>query len=106
MKIKESSQAQDHQISDILMEIQQFKTKYSSSIEEYQIGKPIGKGAYAEVRLAIHKSTKHKLAIKIYEKSRMKDSGWKRAVLKEIRILSSLSHPNIIRLYEAFSSES
>ena len=35
-------------------------------LENYQIGKPIGEGAYAVVYVCYHKSTMKKYAIKIY----------------------------------------
>ena len=69
------------------------------------MGWQIGKGAYAEVWLATHKTTKFRVAIKVYEKSWLVDSSRKRAVLKEIWILSSLCNLHVIKLYEAFQSE-
>ena len=42
---------------------------------DYIVGKQVGQGAYATVRLAIHKASGKKLAIKIYEKSRLVDPG-------------------------------
>jgi serine/threonine protein kinase len=35
-------------------------------LDNYQIGKPIGEGAYAVVYVCYHKSTMKKYAIKIY----------------------------------------
>jgi len=35
------------------------------------IGKTIGKGAYAYVNIAIHKPSKRKMALKIYDKNKL-----------------------------------
>ena len=40
--------------------------------KDYIIGKVIGEGAYASVRVAIHRPTNQKIAIKAYEKARIR----------------------------------
>jgi len=42
-----------------------------SSIDDYTIGKVIGTGAYAVVRVGMNKKTKQKIAVKIYEKMKL-----------------------------------
>ena len=48
-----------------------FSDKHSMS--DYIIGKQIGQGAYAVVRIGMHKKLNKKVALKIYEKERIKD---------------------------------
>ena len=43
------------------------------SIDDYVIGKEIGKGAYATVHIGVHKRYNKKVAMKIYLKDKMKD---------------------------------
>lgn len=38
----------------------------------YLVGKIVGEGAYASVRVAIYKPMNKKIAIKVYEKNRIK----------------------------------
>ena len=64
----------------------------------------MGSGGYAEVRLASHKPTGHKVAIKMYEKYKLIDPNVKANLLKEIKILWKLQHPNIVTLYESIDS--
>jgi len=66
--------------------------------KEYTLGKVIGKGAFGQVRLAIHKATKQKRAIKIMKKAEVNMQN----LLDEISILSKLSHPNIMQIFEIF----
>lgn len=42
-------------------------------MDDYVIGKQIGQGAYATVFIGLHKKTNKKVALKIYEKEKMKE---------------------------------
>lgn len=67
----------------------------------YMVGKVIGVGSYGKVRVAWHRLTGAKVAIKTYDKAKLKDpSHWKR-VYSEIKIMEQISHPRIARMYEA-----
>lgn len=44
--------------------------------------------------------TGQKVAIKIYEKKKFKDSSKKKCIQQEIEILTNLRHKNIVRLFE------
>ena len=64
----------------------------NSLLSNYQIGKSIGHGAYAQVRLCIEKTQKKKFAMKIYEKHRLADQMKRKAVQREITVLKLLDH--------------
>ena len=49
-------------------------------LQNYQIGKIIGQGAYASVRLCLDKQAKDKYAMKIYEKHRLTNAMKRKAV--------------------------
>jgi hypothetical protein len=73
----------------------------SAVMDMYMVGKVVGVGSYGKVRCAWHRLTGSKIAIKTYDKARLKDPAhWKR-VYSEIKIMESISHPRISRLYEA-----
>ncbi len=76
------------------------KGQFKKRIQDYVIGSDAGKGAYAVVKKAIHRPTKLKVAIKIYDKMKLLDNVRKSAVNNEMDILKQLDHPNIIKLYE------
>lgn len=54
--------------------------------EEYLVGKQIGQGAYANVRVALHKGSNSRVAIKIYEKSKIDDPQRRKSVSREIKV--------------------
>jgi serine/threonine protein kinase len=70
-------------------------------MDMYMVGKVIGVGSYGKVRAAWHRLTGCKVAIKTYDKSKLKDPAhWKR-VHSEIKITEQVSHARIARMYEA-----
>lgn len=73
-------------------------------MDMYMVGKVIGVGSYGKVRAAWHRLTGSKVAIKTYDKAKLKDPAhWKR-VHSEIKITEQTSHPRIARLYEAIET--
>jgi len=67
-------------------------------------GKRIGQGAYATVRVGIHKETNNKIACKVYEKFKLLEPNRRKGVKREIKIMEKLDHQNIAKLYEAFDT--
>ena len=77
----------------------------SSISKKYEISHPLGKGAYAEVKLIIHKVSKEKFAMKIYEKAKINSESKKKCVYREIEILKRVNHKNIAKLIEVIDTE-
>ena len=72
----------------------------------FTLGKTLGEGAFAKVKLATHIVTNEKLAIKIIDKSKLiKDENDISRVKREINILKKIRHKNIIQLYEVMESK-
>ena len=76
----------------------------NNKINDYKIMKELGKGSYATVKLAIHKNTRNKYAIKIYSKKSLLDPQKKNTVNNEIKILKHLSNVNIVKLYDVIDT--
>ena len=72
--------------------------KTNKITDEYKFGKTLGEGSFGQVREAVHKSTKKERAIKILKK---RQQDVKRLFL-EVNILSKLTHPNIMDIYEFY----
>lgn len=73
-------------------------------ILEYDLGDVIGKGGYSEVRKCVHKKSKKRYALKIIEKDKLKEKDLEN-IESEIRILSRIEHPNIIKLIDHDSDD-
>lgn len=69
-------------------------------VTQYLLGKTLGEGTFGKVKLGTHILTGEKVAIKILEKSKIKDKSDIERVTREIHILKIMRHPNIIQLYE------
>ncbi|CAD8197470.1 unnamed protein product [Paramecium pentaurelia] len=72
-------------------------------IENYLIQKQIGQGSYGIVKVGINLLNGQQVAIKIYE--RMNIIQKKEYIRKEIQILSTLQHPNIVQLLDVIQTE-
>uniref|UniRef100_A0A914V6N4 non-specific serine/threonine protein kinase n=1 Tax=Plectus sambesii TaxID=2011161 RepID=A0A914V6N4_9BILA len=70
----------------------------------YSIGKTIGRGNFADVKLARHEISKCKVAIKIVDRTKV-DTDNLAKIDREIRILKSLQHPHIIKLFQILKSD-
>jgi MAP/microtubule affinity-regulating kinase len=72
---------------------------------DYIFGEEIGKGGYANVRLAIHKPSLTRLAMKMYDKLNLNSAQRQSNVAREIQNLSKLSHPNIVKLTDVLDTQ-
>ncbi|OMJ93397.1 hypothetical protein SteCoe_3639 [Stentor coeruleus] len=68
----------------------------------YRLGKLLGTGTFGEVRVCAHRSSLIKRAVKIIRKDLLTSAHHRETLDNEIKILKSLDHPNIIRVYEFF----
>ncbi|XP_058038855.1 aurora kinase B isoform X2 [Ahaetulla prasina] len=72
------------------------------TIDDFEIGRPLGKGKFGNVYLAREKTSKFIVALKVLFKSQMEKEGVEHQLRREIEIQCHLSHPNILRLYNYF----
>ncbi len=77
-----------------------------NKLENYLIGKIIGQGAQANVRLCKNKLTGNLYCMKIYKNVFIQNNKNKLLIEKEISILKEISHPNIIKFIDKIYSNS
>ncbi|XP_042505360.1 serine/threonine-protein kinase Aurora-3-like [Macadamia integrifolia] len=72
------------------------------SLQDFDIGKPLGKGKFGRVYLAREKKSKYMVALKVIFKEQIEKYGLHNQLRREMEIQSSLSHPNVLRLFGWF----
>lgn len=72
------------------------------SLNDFEIGKPLGRGKFGSVYLAREKRTKYIVAIKVLQKNQLMKAGVEHQLRREIEIQSHLRHRNILRMYGYF----
>jgi len=83
------------------------KPRSSTSIyDHYDIDSStyLGEGQSGYVRVAIHKKTARKFALKTLEKKNVSHEHLS-CIRNEIDIMSSIDHPNILKLHESFETD-
>lgn len=79
--------------------------KIIEGLEDYKMLKTIGEGSFGKVKLALHLPTGERVAIKSLSKSALQTNvGTSERVVREILILTHLSHPNIVRLLQVIDT--
>jgi aurora kinase A len=75
-------------------------------LEDFDIGRPLGKGKFGNVYLAREKGSKYIVALKVLFKSQLQKAQVEHQLRREIEIQSHLRHTNILRLFGYFYDES
>ena len=78
------------------------QTKRPWSLEDFTLGKPLGKGKFGNVYLAKQKKTNFPVALKVLFKAPMQSAGCVNALRREVEIQCRLRHPNIVTLFGYF----
>ncbi|XP_077372536.1 SNF related kinase b isoform X2 [Festucalex cinctus] len=69
----------------------------------YHVGRTLGRGHYAVVKLARHVNTGQLVAIKMIDKTKL-DVMATSHLLQEVRCMRRVQHPNVVRLYEVIDT--
>ena len=77
---------------------------FSNKIDQYIMEEKLGEGIFGTVKLATHKITKGKVAIKILNKNKITKSQ-QTLLTRELSILRKMNHFNIIKLYSIIETE-
>ena len=87
--------------NSIKIEVDLFK----NNIDQYIIEEKLGEGIFGTVKLATHKLTNEKVAIKLLNKNRI-TKAQQTLLSRELSILKRMNHFNIIKLYSIIETES
>ncbi|KAL4579193.1 hypothetical protein LXL04_015331 [Taraxacum kok-saghyz] len=76
-----------------------------TQLGKYEIGRTLGEGNFGKVKFAKDVQTGHPFAVKILEKTRIKNLNFSDQIKREIATLKILKHPNVVRLHEVLASK-
>ena len=99
------------EVSKTQMKQRSFQVYTENKVFDYQLnalyktGKLLGKGSYAEVRLATRISDEQRVAIKSFPNITANTQQSNKVIQNEIRVLKSVNHPNIIKLIDIVVSK-
>ena len=79
--------------------------KTESIANDYKLIKKLGSGTFGMVYKVKHKPTGSYRAMKVVKRDTVNYQDDEKTFLKEIEILSSLDHPNIMKIYEYYLDE-
>ena len=77
----------------------------NATMNDFEVIEITGKGAYSTVKKAINTKTREMVALKIYEKRKLPSEAMKNNILREIKILKSLNHPNVVKIIACINTE-
>eukprot|EP00267_Zea_mays_P044282 XP_020396469.1 CBL-interacting protein kinase 31 isoform X1 [Zea mays] len=72
---------------------------------KYELGRTIGEGTFAKVRVAKNMDTGDHVAIKILDKAKVHKNKLAEQIRREICTMKLIQHPNVVRLYEVMGSK-
>ena len=75
------------------------------TVGPYDVGRVIGRGLVGDVREAIHRPTKKKMAMKVIDRTAMVDPTLGERLRREIAIMKLLDHPHVVSVSVAFKFE-
>lgn len=73
-------------------------------IGHYLLGATLGTGTFGKVKIGEHQMTKHKVAVKILNRQKIKSLDVVGKIRREIQNLKLFRHPHIIKLYQVIST--
>ncbi|KAK6089976.1 hypothetical protein P3W45_001022 [Vairimorpha bombi] len=78
------------------------ETKKFFTIDDFELGKPLGRGKFGDVWMAREKSKGYIVALKIIKRSSILTKETAKQIRREIEIHRRLKHKNILRMYGYF----
>ena len=75
------------------------------TIGDFELGKTIGSGGFAKVKIGRHLQTGEEFAVKVISKNRIQKQSMKEQTLMEISITRLLQHDNVIRVSDVFQTD-
>ncbi|KAF2673706.1 Pkinase-domain-containing protein [Microthyrium microscopicum] len=79
-------------------------SRTNNRLGQYDIQHTLGEGSFGKVKLAIHRITKQKVALKIINRNKLVTRDMAGRIEREIQYLQLLRHPHIIKLWTVITT--
>ena len=76
-----------------------------SQLSFYKYGRQIGKGAFGKVNLGLHILTGRIVAIKTFNKNKVKTERSRAKIYHEINLMKNLRHSSVVKILDTFETE-
>ena len=97
---------ESERLSNYIKEYYRLNDTYpKSQVLFYKYGRLIGKGAFGKVNLGLHALTGRIVAIKSFNKSKLKSERAKDKIYHEINLMKNLRHKYIVKILDTFETE-
>uniref|UniRef100_A0A0E0CUI4 non-specific serine/threonine protein kinase n=1 Tax=Oryza meridionalis TaxID=40149 RepID=A0A0E0CUI4_9ORYZ len=83
-----------------------FPTPATTRVGRYELGKTIGEGSFAKVKVARDTRTGDTLAIKVLDRNHVLRHKMVEQIKREISTMKLIKHPNVVQLHEVMASKS
>ncbi|KAJ3270641.1 Serine/threonine-protein kinase ark1 [Terramyces sp. JEL0728] len=93
------------ELSKLTVQDQEKKEPKRWCLDDFDVGKALGRGKFGRVYLAREKKSGYVVALKVMFKQELHENRVEKQLRREIEIQSHLRHPNILRLYGYFYDE-
>lgn len=80
------------------------QTRMKTRLGQYDIVRTLGEGSFGKVKLAVHKVSGQKVALKIIGRQKLVTRDMAGRIEREIQYLQLLRHPHIIKLYTVITT--
>ncbi|GAB7350012.1 hypothetical protein MBLNU459_g0687t1 [Dothideomycetes sp. NU459] len=80
------------------------QTRMKTRLGQYEIVRTLGEGSFGKVKLAVHKVSGQKVALKIILRQKLVTRDMAGRIEREIQYLQLLRHPHIIKLYTVITT--
>jgi serine/threonine-protein kinase len=81
------------------------RSELAHALPAYELGAPLGRGAFAVVMAARHVRLDREVAIKRLSPELLRDSSARDRFATEARLLASLDHPHVVRVHDYVEEE-
>ncbi|CAL0315418.1 unnamed protein product [Lupinus luteus] len=79
--------------------------KPRTRVGKYELGKTIGEGSFAKVKLARNVDSRNHVAIKILDRNHVLRHNMMEQLKKEISAMKLINHPNVVKIFEVMASK-